>query len=104
MTWSDASIVYKAEHVASRSELRPSAVKIDQDGEMLTLEINPNHYFSEGQQSALSVSALFAASMRLVADVGSESDGFSLMTPPQADRASRRPAERRVAGFRPRQN
>jgi DNA repair exonuclease SbcCD ATPase subunit len=62
MTWSDASIIYRAEHYATRSELRPSAVRTDSQGRILPLEINPNMFFSEGQLSALSVSALFAAS------------------------------------------
>jgi exonuclease SbcC len=62
MTWSDAAIVYRAEHHANRSELRPSVVRTDPDGRSIPLEINPNLYFSEGQLSALSVSALLAAS------------------------------------------
>lgn len=62
LTWSDASIIYRAEHHASRSELRPSAVRTDAEGRISSLEINPNLFFSEGQLSALSVSALFAAS------------------------------------------
>jgi hypothetical protein len=62
MTWSDASIIYRAEHYATRSELRPSAVRTDAEGRTVPLEINPNLFFSEGQLSALSVSALFAAS------------------------------------------
>jgi exonuclease SbcC len=61
MTWSDASIIYRAEHHVTRSELRP-IVMLDADGSMTQLEMNPNFYFSEGQLSALSVSALLAAS------------------------------------------
>src|SRR5258708_38966215 len=62
MTWSDAAIVYKAEHLATRSELRPKAVRTEPDGQVTDLDINPNYYFSEGQLSALSVNALLAAS------------------------------------------
>lgn len=62
MTWSDSSIVYRAEHYATRSELRPAIIRTDVDGTTTQLEINPNYYFSEGQLSALSVSALLAAS------------------------------------------
>jgi exonuclease SbcC len=62
MTWSDSSIIYRAEHHATRSELRPSILRTDCAGNTTQLEINPNHYFSEGQLSALSVSALLAAS------------------------------------------
>lgn len=62
MTWSDASIFYRAEHHATRSELRPSVMHTGTDGTTSQLEINPNYFFSEGQLSALSVSALLAAS------------------------------------------
>jgi exonuclease SbcC len=62
MTWSDAAIVYKAEFFATRAELRPKAVRTEPDGQITDLDINPNYYFSEGQLSALSVSALLAAS------------------------------------------
>ncbi|MFB6449090.1 AAA family ATPase [Bradyrhizobium tunisiense] len=62
MTWSDSSIIYRAEHFATRSELRPAIVRTAVDGTTTQLEINPNYYFSEGQLSALSVSALLAAS------------------------------------------
>lgn len=62
MTWSDASIIYRAEHHATRSELRPAIIHTDADGTTSQLEINPNYFFSEGQLSALSVSALLAAS------------------------------------------
>lgn len=62
MTWSDASIIYRAEHHATRSELRPAVIHTDPDGTKSQLEINPNYFFSEGQLSALSVSALLAAS------------------------------------------
>ncbi|KEQ06732.1 AAA family ATPase [Pseudorhizobium pelagicum] len=62
MTWSDASIIYRAEHHATRSELRPAVIHTDADGTTSQLEINPNYFFSEGQLSALSVSALLAAS------------------------------------------
>ncbi|TZG32410.1 AAA family ATPase [Agrobacterium sp. B1(2019)] len=62
MTWSDSSIIYRAEHHATRSELRPAIIHTDTDGTTSQLEINPNYFFSEGQLSALSVSALLAAS------------------------------------------
>jgi len=62
MTWSDASITYRAEHYATRSELRPAIIHTGTDGITSQLEINPNYFFSEGQLSALSVSALLAAS------------------------------------------
>jgi exonuclease SbcC len=62
LTWSDSAILYRAEHHATRSELRPSVVRTDAEGRTAPLEMNPNLFFSEGQLSALSVSALFAAS------------------------------------------
>jgi exonuclease SbcC len=62
MTWSDSSIIYRAEHHATRSELRPAIIHTGTDGTTKQLEINPNYFFSEGQLSALSVSALLAAS------------------------------------------
>jgi hypothetical protein len=62
MTWADASIIYKAEHHVTRSELRPGIVRNEPDGRVTKLEMNPNLYFSEGQLSALSVAALLAAS------------------------------------------
>ncbi|MDX0056931.1 AAA family ATPase [Sinorhizobium meliloti] len=62
MTWTDASIIYRAEHHATRSELKPAIVRTGPDGKVAQLEMNPNLYFSEGQLSALSVSALLAAS------------------------------------------
>jgi hypothetical protein len=62
MTWSDASIIYRAEHHVTRSELRPGIVRREADGSTTQLEMNPNLYFSEGQLSALSVAALLAAS------------------------------------------
>jgi DNA repair exonuclease SbcCD ATPase subunit len=62
MTWSDESIIYRAEHYATRSELRPRIMRTEPDGTTMQLEMNPNLYFSEGQLSALSVSALLAAS------------------------------------------
>lgn len=62
MTWADASIIYRAEHHVTRSELRPGIVRSESDGSVTHLEMNPNLYFSEGQLSALSVAALFAAS------------------------------------------
>ncbi|QKK27037.1 AAA family ATPase [Rhizobium hidalgonense] len=62
MTWSDESIIYHAEHHATRSELRPGIVRTELDGTVSQLPMNPNLYFSEGQLSALSVSALLAAS------------------------------------------
>jgi exonuclease SbcC len=62
MTWADASIIYRAEHHVTRSELRPGIVRSEADGSVTQLEMNPNLYFSEGQLSALSVAALLAAS------------------------------------------
>jgi DNA repair exonuclease SbcCD ATPase subunit len=62
MTWADASIFYRAEHYASRSELRSGVVRTGPEGDKSYLEVNPNLFFSEGQLSALSVSALLAAS------------------------------------------
>jgi exonuclease SbcC len=62
MTWSDSSIIYRAEHHATRSELRPAIIHTGTDGTTSQIEINPNYFFSEGQLSALSVSALLAAS------------------------------------------
>ncbi|NTE84889.1 AAA family ATPase [Agrobacterium tumefaciens] len=62
MTWADASIIYRAEHHVTRSELRPGIVRSMADGSVTQLEMNPNLYFSEGQLSALSVAALLAAS------------------------------------------
>lgn len=62
MTWADESIIYRAEHHVTRSELRPGIVRSEADGSVTQLEMNPNLYFSEGQLSALSVSALLAAS------------------------------------------
>jgi exonuclease SbcC len=62
MTWSDASIIYRAEHHTTRSELRPRIIRKELDGSTTQLEMNPNLYFSEGQLSALSVSGLLAAS------------------------------------------
>jgi hypothetical protein len=62
MTWADASIFYKAEHYASRSELRSGVVRTGPEGGRTYLEVNPNLFFSEGQLSALSVCALLAAS------------------------------------------
>jgi exonuclease SbcC len=48
MTWSDAAIVYKAEHFATRAELRPKAVRTEPNGQLTELEITPQTYFSEG--------------------------------------------------------
>jgi hypothetical protein len=62
MTWADASIIHRAEHHVTRSELRPGIVRSEADGSVTQLEMNPNLYFSEGQLSALSVAALLAAS------------------------------------------
>jgi exonuclease SbcC len=41
MTRADASIVYRAEHFANRSELRPGITHLDATGEEMLLEINP---------------------------------------------------------------
>lgn len=62
MTWSDAAVTYRAEHHATRSELRPNIVRGELDGSTSQLDMNPSLYFSEGQLSALNVAALFAAS------------------------------------------
>lgn len=62
MTWSDTAVTYKAEHHATRSELRPNIVRSELDGSTSQVDMNPSLYFSEGQLSALSVAALLAAS------------------------------------------
>lgn len=55
MTWADASIIYRAEHHVTRSELRPGIVRSEADGSVTQLEMNPNLYFSEGQLSVSGV-------------------------------------------------
>ncbi len=62
MTWSDSAVNYRAEHHATRSELRPNIIRSELDGSTSQVDMNPSLYFSEGQLSALSVSALLAAS------------------------------------------
>ena len=62
MAWSETAVSYKAEHLATRSELRPNIVRSELDGSTRQVEMNPSLYFSEGQLSALSVAALLAAS------------------------------------------
>ncbi|MCC8442435.1 AAA family ATPase [Xanthomonas cannabis] len=62
MTWSDTAITYRAEHHATRSELRPNILRNELDGSTSQVDMNPSLYFSEGQLSALSVAALLAAS------------------------------------------
>jgi hypothetical protein len=62
MIWSDSAVTYRAEHHATRSELRPNIVRSELDGSTSQLDMNPSLYFSEGQLSALSVAALLAAS------------------------------------------
>ncbi|WP_180187964.1 ABC transporter ATP-binding protein [Achromobacter insuavis] len=62
MTWSETAVTYKAEHHATRSELRPNIVHSELDGSTSQVDMNPSLYFSEGQLSALSVAVLFAAS------------------------------------------
>lgn len=62
MTWSDTAVTYRAEHHATRSELRPNIVRSELDGSTSQVDMNPSFYFSEGQLSALSVAALLAAS------------------------------------------
>ncbi|MGF6367736.1 DNA repair exonuclease SbcCD ATPase subunit [Paraburkholderia sp. RAU6.4a] len=62
MTWSETAVTYKAEHHATRSELRPNIVHSELDGSTSQVDMNPSLYFSEGQLSALSVAALLAAS------------------------------------------
>ena len=62
MMQADDSIFYRAEHHANRSELKPGIVRNDASGKPTLVELNPNLFFSEGQLSALSVSALLAAS------------------------------------------
>lgn len=62
MTWSDTAVTYRAEHHATRSELRPNLVRSELDGSTSQVDMNPSLYFSEGQLSALSVAALFSAS------------------------------------------
>lgn len=62
LTRADESLFYRAHYSASRSELRPGITRQNADGRAVTIEMNPNLYFSEGQLSALSVSNLLAAS------------------------------------------
>lgn len=62
MTWSDTAVTYSAEHHKTGSELRPKILRSELNGTVSQLDINPGHYFSEGQLSALSVAALLAAS------------------------------------------
>ena len=62
MTLSETEVTYKAEHHVTRSELRPNIIRSEPDGSTSRLDMNPSLYFSEGQLSALSVAALFAAS------------------------------------------
>jgi DNA repair exonuclease SbcCD ATPase subunit len=61
-TRADGSIFYRAEHHSSRSELISGIVRTQAPGDEVYMEMNPNLFFSEGQLSALSVSALLAAS------------------------------------------
>lgn len=62
LTGAEGSLLYRAEHHVNRSGLRPSIMRTDAFGQLQPLDMNPNLYFSEGQLSALSVSALLAAS------------------------------------------
>lgn len=62
LTRADGSLHYEAEYLASRSVLRSGVLRSTAAGKAEVLEMNPNLYFSEGQLSALSVSALLAAS------------------------------------------
>jgi hypothetical protein len=62
MVSADDSLYYRALFRANRSEFRPGVVRRDADGRVATLDRDPNLYFSEGQLSAQSISALLAAS------------------------------------------
>jgi exonuclease SbcC len=62
MVSADDSLHYRALFRASRSEFRPGVARRGLDGQVETLDRDPNLYFSEGQLSALSVSSLLAAS------------------------------------------
>jgi exonuclease SbcC len=62
LTRADGSLSFRSAHHANRSELRPGILRTDASGHPELLDLNPNFYFSEGQLSALSVSALLAAS------------------------------------------
>jgi exonuclease SbcC len=62
MVSADESLHYRALFHASRTDFRPGIVRRGPDGQVVTLDRDPNLYFSEGQLSALSVSSLLAAS------------------------------------------
>lgn len=62
MLSADDSLHLRARFRASRSEFQPIVMRRDEQGNVVELERDPNLYFSEGQLSAQSVSALFAAS------------------------------------------
>jgi hypothetical protein len=62
MTRGDGSLAYRAEHHSNRPELKSGIVRRTRDGTAEAVDMNPNLFFSEGQLSALSVSALLAAS------------------------------------------
>jgi exonuclease SbcC len=62
MTRGDGSLAYRAEHHSNRPELKPGILRRNSDGDSVAVDLNPNLFFSEGQLSALSVSALLAAS------------------------------------------
>lgn len=62
MTGSGSAINYTPHHLSASSQLLPSVLRSNPDGTVKQLEMDPSHYFSEGQLSALSVAALLAAS------------------------------------------
>ncbi len=62
MTRGDGSLAYRAEHHSNRPEFKAGFVRRTSDGTAESVDMNPNLFFSEGQLSALSVSALLAAS------------------------------------------
>lgn len=62
LTRADGSMLFRSEHHVHRSELRPGIIRTDALGRSESLDLNPNFFFSEGQLSALSVSAVLAAS------------------------------------------
>jgi exonuclease SbcC len=64
LTRADGSLFYRAEYHANRSELHASIRRSNQGKEVELVDRNPNLFFSEGQLSALSVSALLAASTK----------------------------------------
>jgi DNA repair exonuclease SbcCD ATPase subunit len=62
LTRADGSLSYASEQRMNQSRLKPAIRRTDSTGRTESLDMNPNLFFSEGQLSALSVSALLAAS------------------------------------------